>query len=110
MDLMSSSTTLAGPPMLKSSVETELLKDSPQEVLDHLAEMTPLRRLGRPEDIAAAVSLLVGLDGELINEPFGREEQPSVHFARELSGLDFNDTTNGGRRSGQRLDGPPTMT
>jgi hypothetical protein len=47
---MSSSTTLAGPPMLKSSVETELLKDSPQKVLDHLAEMTPLRRLGRPED------------------------------------------------------------
>jgi NAD(P)-dependent dehydrogenase (short-subunit alcohol dehydrogenase family) len=45
--------------MLKSSVETELLKDSPQEVLDHPAEMTPLRRLGRPEDIAAAVSFLV---------------------------------------------------
>jgi len=55
MDLMSLSTTLAGPPMLKSSVETELLKDSPLEVLDHLAEMTPFRRLGRPEDIAAAV-------------------------------------------------------
>ncbi len=40
MDLMPSSNTLAGPRMLKSS---ELLKDSPQEVLDHLAEMTPLR-------------------------------------------------------------------
>jgi hypothetical protein len=30
MDLMSSSTALAGPPMLKSSVENELLKDTPQ--------------------------------------------------------------------------------
>jgi hypothetical protein len=29
MDLMPSSNTLAGPRMLKSSVETELLKDSP---------------------------------------------------------------------------------
>lgn len=64
---MSSSTTLAGPRMPKSSVETELLKDSPQEVLDHLAETTPLRRLSRPEHIAAAVSFLVGLDGEWIN-------------------------------------------
>ena len=53
--------------MLKSSVETELLKDSLQEVLDHLSEMTPLRRLGRPVDIAAAVLFLVSLDGEWIN-------------------------------------------
>jgi NAD(P)-dependent dehydrogenase (short-subunit alcohol dehydrogenase family) len=36
-------------------------------VLDDLAEMTPLRRLGRPVDIAAAVLFLVSLDGEWIN-------------------------------------------
>ena len=36
-------------------------------MLDDLAEMTPLRRLGRPVDIAAAVLFLVSLDGEWIN-------------------------------------------
>jgi len=34
-----------------------------QEQIDHLAKMPPLERLGRPEDIAAVVSFLVGPDG-----------------------------------------------
>src|SRR5215510_13057289 len=34
-----------------------------QEQIDHLAKMPPLERLGLPEDVAAAVSFLVGPDG-----------------------------------------------
>jgi 3-oxoacyl-[acyl-carrier protein] reductase len=34
-----------------------------QEQIDHLAKMPPMERLGLPEDIAAAVSFLVGPDG-----------------------------------------------
>jgi 3-oxoacyl-[acyl-carrier protein] reductase len=43
------------------------LKGKPQEVVDHLAKMAPLERLGQPEDIAAAVSFLAGPDGAWIN-------------------------------------------
>jgi 3-oxoacyl-[acyl-carrier protein] reductase len=43
---------------------TELfLKDKTPEQVEHLAKMPPLERLGRPEDIAAAVAFLVGPDG-----------------------------------------------
>lgn len=37
-------------------VDTDMLSALPPEVLPMLAEETPLRRLGKPEDIAAAVS------------------------------------------------------
>jgi 3-oxoacyl-[acyl-carrier protein] reductase len=37
------------------------------EQIDHFAKMAPLERLGKPEDIAAAVSFLVGKDGEWVN-------------------------------------------
>lgn len=37
------------------------------EAIDRLAKASPLERLGTPEDIAAAVSLLVGPDGGWIN-------------------------------------------
>ncbi|HEY5792983.1 MAG TPA: SDR family oxidoreductase [Chthoniobacterales bacterium] len=37
------------------------------EQIEHLAKMPPLERLGRPEDIANVVSLLVGADGGWIN-------------------------------------------
>jgi len=37
-------------------------------------------------------------------------ENVAGHFARELSDLEFNDTTNGRRRSGQRPEMAPTMT
>lgn len=38
-----------------------------QEVIDRLAKLAPLERLGRPEDIADAVAFLVGPDGAWIN-------------------------------------------
>jgi 3-oxoacyl-[acyl-carrier protein] reductase len=37
------------------------------ELIDRLAKMAPLERLGLPDDIAAAVSFLVGQDGAWIN-------------------------------------------
>lgn len=43
------------------------LDGKPQEVVDHLAKMAPLERLGRPDDIAGAVSFLAGPDGAWIN-------------------------------------------
>ena len=47
---------------------TELFLDGkPQEVIDHLAKLAPLERLGQPEDIAAAVAFLAGPDGAWIN-------------------------------------------
>jgi 3-oxoacyl-[acyl-carrier protein] reductase len=47
---------------------TKLFLDGkPQEVIDHLAKMAPLERLGQPEDIAAAVAFLAGPDGTWIN-------------------------------------------
>ena len=39
----------------------------PQAVVDHLAKMAPLERLGQPQDIAAAVAFLAGPDGAWIN-------------------------------------------
>ena len=39
----------------------------PQSVIDHLANLAPLQRLGTPEDIAAAVAFLAGPDGSWIN-------------------------------------------
>jgi 3-oxoacyl-[acyl-carrier protein] reductase len=47
---------------------TKLFLDGkPQSVIDHLANLAPLERLGQPEDIAAAVAFLVGPDGAWIN-------------------------------------------
>jgi 3-oxoacyl-[acyl-carrier protein] reductase len=47
---------------------TKLFLDGkPQAVVDHLAKLAPLERLGQPEDIAAAVAFLVGPDGAWIN-------------------------------------------
>lgn len=37
------------------------------ELVDQLAKLAPLERLGRPEDIAAAVAFLVGPEGAWIN-------------------------------------------
>lgn len=39
----------------------------PQEVIDRLAKLAPLERLGEPADIAAVVSFLSGPDGAWIN-------------------------------------------
>jgi 3-oxoacyl-[acyl-carrier protein] reductase len=47
---------------------TELfLNGKPQAVIDHLAKMAPLERLGEPADIARVVSLLTGPDGAWVN-------------------------------------------
>ena len=47
---------------------TKLFLDGkPQEVIDRLAKLAPLERLGQPEDIAAAVAFLAGPDGAWIN-------------------------------------------
>lgn len=47
---------------------TKLFLDGkPQEVVDRLAKLAPLERLGQPEDIASAVSFLAGPDGAWVN-------------------------------------------
>ena len=43
------------------------LKDKPPELVDRLAKMAPLERLGEPADIAAVVSFLAGPDGAWVN-------------------------------------------
>lgn len=43
------------------------LNGKSDELIDRMAKMNPLERLGTPEDIAAAVSFLVGPDGSWIN-------------------------------------------
>jgi 3-oxoacyl-[acyl-carrier protein] reductase len=43
------------------------LKGKPQNVIDQLARLSPLERLGSPEDIANAVSFLAGPDGAWVN-------------------------------------------
>jgi len=47
---------------------TQLFLDGkPQEVVERLAKLAPLERLGQPEDIAAVVSFLAGPDGAWVN-------------------------------------------
>lgn len=43
------------------------LKGKPADVIERMAKMAPLERLGSPEDIAAAVSFLTGPDGVWVN-------------------------------------------
>jgi 3-oxoacyl-[acyl-carrier protein] reductase len=43
------------------------LNGKPPELVDRLAKLAPLERLGSPEDIAAAVAFLAGPDGGWIN-------------------------------------------
>jgi len=43
------------------------LKGKPQEVVEHIAKLAPLERLGEPADIANAVAFLAGPDGAWIN-------------------------------------------
>jgi len=47
---------------------TKLFLDGkPKEVIDRLAQMAPLERLGQPKDIADAVAFLAGPDGAWVN-------------------------------------------
>jgi 3-oxoacyl-[acyl-carrier protein] reductase len=49
-------------------VGTDLfLKGKSPELVDRLAKMNPMERLGTPEDIASAVAFLVGPDGGWVN-------------------------------------------
>ena len=43
------------------------LKGKPQELVEHMAKLAPLERLGQPEDIADAVAFLAGPDAGWIN-------------------------------------------
>ena len=43
------------------------LKGKPQAVVDHLAKLAPLERLGEPTDIANTVAFLAGPDGAWVN-------------------------------------------
>jgi 3-oxoacyl-[acyl-carrier protein] reductase len=43
------------------------LNGKSQELIDRMAKMNPLERLGTPQDIAAAVAFLAGPDGSWIN-------------------------------------------
>lgn len=43
------------------------LKGKPPEVIDRLAKLAPLERLGEPIDIAAVVAFLAGPDGSWVN-------------------------------------------
>jgi 3-oxoacyl-[acyl-carrier protein] reductase len=43
------------------------LKGKSPELIDHLAKMNPMERLGMPADIASVVSFLVGPDGGWVN-------------------------------------------
>jgi 3-oxoacyl-[acyl-carrier protein] reductase len=43
------------------------LKGKSQELIDRMAKMNPLERLGTPADIASAVAFLAGPDGSWIN-------------------------------------------
>jgi len=43
------------------------LDGKPQAVVDNLAKLAPLERLGQPEDIANAIAFLAGPDGAWIN-------------------------------------------
>jgi len=45
----------------------DLWTDDEKEVVEHLAKLAPLERLGKPEDIAAAVAFLAGPDAAWIN-------------------------------------------
>jgi 3-oxoacyl-[acyl-carrier protein] reductase len=47
---------------------TELfLKGKTDEVIDELAHLAPLERIGSPEDVAGTVSFLAGADGAWVN-------------------------------------------
>jgi 3-oxoacyl-[acyl-carrier protein] reductase len=49
-------------------IATALFYDGkPQSVIDHMTNLSPLQRLGTPEDVAGAVAFLAGPDGSWIN-------------------------------------------
>ena len=47
-------------------IDTDMVKVLGEETLKDLAEQTPLGRLGKPEDVAAAISFLASDDASFI--------------------------------------------
>lgn len=47
-------------------IQTEMIKNLPEKVLESMLSRTPLRRLGKPEDIANAFLFLAGEDANFI--------------------------------------------
>ena len=47
-------------------VDTDMLSALPADVMDSLADMTPMGRLGKPEDIAGAVAFFAGDEASFI--------------------------------------------
>jgi NAD(P)-dependent dehydrogenase (short-subunit alcohol dehydrogenase family) len=47
-------------------VETDMIRTIPERVLKRLIDEIPMKRLGRPEEIARAVIFLVSSDGDYI--------------------------------------------
>jgi NAD(P)-dependent dehydrogenase (short-subunit alcohol dehydrogenase family) len=43
------------------------LEGKPQELVERMAKLAPLERLGQPDDIAAVVAFLAGPDGAWVN-------------------------------------------
>ena len=48
-------------------IETDMIKSVPKEVLEKILAQIPLGRLGKPSEVAGAVSHLVSEDGDYIN-------------------------------------------
>jgi 3-oxoacyl-[acyl-carrier protein] reductase len=48
-------------------IETPILRTIPDKVLDHMREQVPLKRLGRPQEIAAVYAFLASDDASYVN-------------------------------------------
>ncbi len=48
-------------------IETDMTKDVPDAVIEHVKALTPLGRLGKPEEVAAAICFLAGDTSSYIN-------------------------------------------
>jgi 3-oxoacyl-[acyl-carrier protein] reductase len=48
-------------------IETPILKSIPEKVLTQMTERVPLRRLGKPEDVANVYAFLASDDAAYIN-------------------------------------------
>ena len=68
-------------------IETDMLKNVPAAALDQVKAMTPMGRLGKPEEIADAIAFLVGprasfITGQVLAVNGGMYMQRGVnHFA-----------------------------
>ena len=47
-------------------IDTDMLESLPEEIMDSLADMTPMGRIGRPEDIAGAVAFFAKEEASFI--------------------------------------------